>query len=93
MGLKFLRQHPIIYDRIGTKPLYFIPDFYCAEKKLIIEVDGKIHDFQKNRDKRREEILEGAQLKILRFRNEEVNKDVFEVLRQIKEFILKIDLP
>ena len=43
--LKFLRQHPIIYDMCNNKPFYFIADFYCAEKKLIIELDGKIHDF------------------------------------------------
>ncbi len=46
-GLKFLRQHPIVYDLINYKPLFFIPNFYCASKNIIIEVDGKIHDFQK----------------------------------------------
>lgn len=56
-GLKFLRQHPLIYDIINNEPKYFIPDFYCAEKKLIVEIDGKIHEFQKSRDERREEIL------------------------------------
>ncbi len=88
LGLKFLRQHPVIYDRINNEPKYFIPDFYCAEKKLVIEVDGKIHDFQKERDKRREEILEGAGLRMLRFRNEEIMDDVFKVLKRIEAFIL-----
>jgi leucyl-tRNA synthetase len=53
-GLKFLRQHPIVYDTINNKPLFFVPDFYCAEKRTIIEIDGKIHDFQKEYDKRRQ---------------------------------------
>jgi len=87
LGLKFLRQHPVIYDRINNEPKYFIPDFYCAEKKLVIEVDGKIHDFQKRKDITREEILKGASLRILRFRNEEVNDDVFKVLKKIEAFI------
>ncbi|QGY44902.1 DUF559 domain-containing protein [Maribellus comscasis] len=87
-GLKFLRQHPIIYDRKNNVPKYFIPDFYCAEKKLIIEVDGRIYDFQKKRDTIREEILNGAGLQhILRFKNEEINSDLYGVLRKIKKFI------
>ena len=89
LGLKFLRQHPIIYDRINDMPKYFIPDFYCAEKKLVIEIDGEIHNFQKSRDLRREEILRGAGLLILRFRNDEVSEDVFKVLKRIEAFILE----
>jgi very-short-patch-repair endonuclease len=48
-GLKFLRQHPIIYgnDNQG-RSLFFIADFYCAEKKFVPELDGKIHDFQRD---------------------------------------------
>ncbi len=56
-GLKFLRQHPIVYEIINNRRIFFIADFYCAEKKLVIEVDGKIHDFQKDYDDRRDEIL------------------------------------
>ena len=89
LGLKFLRQHPIIYDRINTQPKYFIVDFYCAEKSLIIELDGKIHDFQKQRDSRREEILVGAGLHILRFKNEKINENLSEVLNEIEDFIMK----
>lgn len=88
LGLKFFRQHPIVYDTINNKPLYFIPDFYCAEKKLIIEIDGKIHDFQKEYDERREEILRNMGLEIIRFKNEELN-NVYDVLKRIKEFIAK----
>ena len=81
MGLKFLRQHPIVYERINYKPLYFVPDFYCSEKKFIIEIDGKIHDFKKEYDERREEILEGAGLKVLRIKNEEF-VNIHEVLKK-----------
>ena len=33
--LKFLRQHPIIYEICNNQPLYLVPDFYCAEKRSI----------------------------------------------------------
>ena len=85
-GLKFLRQHPIICETISGKPLFFIPDFYCAEKRLIIEIDGKIHDFQKDYDERREEILKNMNMKIVRFKNEEFNY-IPEVLSKIESFM------
>jgi very-short-patch-repair endonuclease len=85
-GLKFLRQHPIVYDVINNRPKYFIPDFYCAEKKLIVEIDGKIHDFQKDYDENRDEILTNMGMRILRVKNEEVG-NVGEVLRKIEKYI------
>ena len=90
MNLKFLRQHPFIYQLVQNTPRYFIADFYCAEKSLVIEVDGKIHDFQVEDDLNREEILRSMNLKILRIRNEEV-KNMRLVLGKIKEFIEKLE--
>jgi very-short-patch-repair endonuclease len=75
MGRKFLRQHPIIYDSNKDKNefYFFIPDFYCASEKLIVELDGQIHDFQKDKDYHREQILTSNNLRVLRIRNEELN--------------------
>jgi very-short-patch-repair endonuclease len=75
MRRKFLRQHPLIYDtnRNTNEFFFFIPDFYCATEKLIIELDGPIHDFQKEKDYRREQILASFNLRVLRIRNEELN--------------------
>ncbi len=87
-GLKFLRQRPIVYDEINGRVLYFIPDLYCAEMKTIIEIDGKIHDFQKDYDNRRDEILRNMGLKILRFKNDEI-KNISEVLKRINCFIFE----
>ena len=85
-GLKFVRQHPLIYQVINNEPRYFIADFMCYEKRLIIEVDGDIHDFQVEEDQRREEILKSLDFKILRIRNEEtVNHE--KVMEKIKTFI------
>jgi len=83
-GRKFLRQHPIIYDsnRDTNEYFFFIPDFYCASEKLIIELDGKIHDFQKEKDYRRDEILAAYNLKVLRINNEELN-DIRTVINKI----------
>ncbi len=89
MGLKFIRQHPIIYQVINNQPRYFIADFMCYEKNLVIEVDGLIHAFQKEEDEHREKILESLGLNILRIRNEEV-KDITTVLEKIRTYILRL---
>ncbi|WP_339846491.1 leucine--tRNA ligase [uncultured Dokdonia sp.] len=74
LGDKFRRQHPI--DA-------FIPDFVCLSKKLIIEVDGGIHDTQVDQDEERTAILEDLGYTVLRFRNEEVLANLEEVLETI----------
>ncbi len=49
-GNKFLRQHPILYNRKFNLADFFVADFYCAKLNLIIEVDGGIHYHQKEYD-------------------------------------------
>jgi very-short-patch-repair endonuclease len=77
-GMKFRRQHPLDI---------FIADFYCHEKKLVIELDGEIHDKkeQMEYDDGRSFELEEKGFKILRFRNEEVINDIQSVLKRIIE--------
>ena len=65
-GFKFLRQAPI--DR------YFV-DFVCEAAKVIVELDGPIHDGQEDYDARRTEILELFGYVVVRFRNEQVMAD------------------
>ena len=84
-GVKFFRQHPIIYSSYGKNFQFFIPDFYSSEKKLVIELDGKIHDFQKEYDRNRDSILEDLGLKVIRFKNEEL-KDIKRVIDAIKSY-------
>ena len=81
-GCKFLRQHPIRFE-IDGKRRFFVADFYRAEKKLVIELDGKIHDFQIEYDKNRDLILKNLGLKVVRFRNEELD-DIEKVLKEIR---------
>jgi very-short-patch-repair endonuclease len=86
LGLKFLRQHPIVYGGSEFSPDFFVADFYCEEKKSIIELDGKYHDFQKDFDENRDSILKELGLRTLRIRNEDL-KNVSEVLKKIREFV------
>lgn len=78
LGVKFRRQHPI--DS-------FIADFVCLDKKLIIEVDGEIHNFQQEADALRTERLNELGYEVLRFKNEEVLADVDNVLTKISTIL------
>lgn len=82
-GFKFLRQHPILYDRKGNDLNIFIPDFYCPVARLVIEVDGGIQVNLQEHDQWREETLIKAGIIILRFQNDEL-ADIESVLKKIK---------
>lgn len=68
----------------------FIVDFYCSKLKLVIEIDGPIHDLEERieYDEERSNILQHYGLKILRFKNEEVIMDFDSVCTKIKEYKL-----
>ncbi len=83
-GKKFLRQHAIIYDSIRNEHFFYVPDFYCMTEKLAVELDGEIHNFTKQRDQKRDGILEDMEIKVLRIKNEEVTNDIKSVLKKIK---------
>jgi len=73
-GFRFLRQHLIVYQVIGQECFYYVADFYCYRARLVIEVDGGIHDDreQRERDCNRDEIIKSLGLRVLRIRNEEL---------------------
>ncbi len=77
-GMKFRRQHPIDI---------FIADFYCHDEKIIVELDGGIHDTleQMEHDDGRTFELEEKGFKIIRFRNEEIINEIDKVLAKIIE--------
>jgi len=79
LGVRFRRQHPI-----GN----YIADFVCLSKKLVIETDGEIHNFQKNYDKQRDFELSCEGFKVIRFTNEEVMNNISEVIDKIIKEIL-----
>ena len=87
LNKKFLRQHPVCVESVFGRALYYIPDFYCHELKLVIEADGPIHLFKKEYDKNRDMVLTELGLTILRFTNEEILNNTAVVLNQIKKTV------
>ena len=61
----------------------FIVDFYCHSVDLIIEIDGPIHQQQKDYDRERTRILKERGLHLLRFKNEEVMNELDSILQKI----------
>lgn len=70
-GYKFLRQHPVFYRIEKDRVEFFIADFYCAELKLVIEIDGPVHDMRDQYDKERDMKLESKGIFVVRIKNEE----------------------
>ena len=54
---------------------------------LVVEVDGDIHDLQKEEDERREKVLSAMGLRVVRFGNDEVVRELSAVLDKIKSMI------
>ncbi len=75
-GYKFRRQHPL-----GI----YIADFYCHKLKLVIEVDGSIHDNEeiKLNDEVRQKLIEEDGLTVIRFTNSQILNDILNVLKII----------
>ena len=63
----------------------FIPDFVCLTAKLIIELDGQIHEFQRDYDEDRDINLAVSGYKVLRFTNDEIFQDINKVIREITQ--------
>lgn len=83
-GFKFRRQHII-----GE----YIVDFVCLEKRLVIEVDGSIHNVpeQVEHDKIRTEWLESNGFKVIRFSNDQVLSNIFNTIDSIRRELSSTD--
>jgi imidazole glycerol-phosphate synthase subunit HisF len=81
-GFKFRRQHPLSI---------YIADFYCYKAKLVIEVDGNIHNEEevKRNDEARQQYIEQNGLTVVRFTNKEVFSNIDEVLKTIETYLVK----
>jgi len=84
LGVKFRRQH-IIEN--------YIPDFVALTIKLIVEVDGGIHLKHREEDAIRTKWLNFIGYSVIRFKNEEVENNIQEVLASIKKEIVKLTPP
>ena len=82
LGVKFRRQHPLYK---------FIADFYCHPLRLVIEVDGGVHNSEeaKEYDENRTYIINEFEIEVVRFSKDEVINNINQVLEQIKQIINK----
>jgi very-short-patch-repair endonuclease len=80
LGFKFRRQHSI-----GG----YVADFYCAQARLVIEIDGDSHSSidQKEYDVFRSEYLGELNHEVLRFKNIEISNELEKVVYRIKVFL------
>jgi very-short-patch-repair endonuclease len=79
LGVRFRRQQVI---------QGFIVDFYCHKATLVVEVDGDIHDLQQEEDARREKVLSELGLRVVRFGNDEVVRELPAVVERIRELLV-----
>lgn len=82
-GFKFRRQHPI-----GI----YIADFFCHKAKLVIELDGSVHNKEdvKVNDDMRQKVFQNWGYAVIRFKNEQVFKKIDDVLNNISEIVNNI---
>ena len=80
LGLKFRRQH-----QIGN----YIVDFYCHEKRLVVELDGPVHESDERRttDRNRDAFLKSLGLTVVRIRNKHMLLHTLEALSEIADAI------
>ena len=78
--LKFRRQHPVSI---------YIADFYCHSEKLIIELDGSIHNLEevKSNDIIKQKDLENLGLRVIRFTNSDISNNLEVTLERIENNI------
>ncbi len=81
-GKKFLRQHPVQFKFMGRKR-FFIADFYCAEEKIIIEIDGKIHENRTEYDSLRDHLINAMGIRVVRIKNEDLT-DIPALIEKLK---------
>jgi len=76
-GVKFRRQY-----RIGATP--YVADFCCVEARLIVEVDGEIHQSQQEADLVRQGLIESLGFQFLRFSNQDIAERLDQVVMAIQ---------
>ncbi len=76
LGHKFRRQHAI--ER-------FIVDFYCRDARLVVEVDGPIHQYTQEEEAIRQTFLESQELEVIRFSNQEIVQHISRIVERVTE--------
>ncbi len=79
-GKRFRRQHPVEL---------FIADFYCHQARLVVEIDGDAHKKQKEYDDGRSAEMEKYYIKVIRFKNSDVENNIERVVKTITDEVDK----
>jgi very-short-patch-repair endonuclease len=74
LGQKFRPQHVI--DR-------YIVDFFCFSARLVVEIDGPIHEGQLEDDRNRDAVLQNLGYRVIRYTNNQVLSEIDEVLENL----------
>ncbi|OGI12338.1 MAG: hypothetical protein A2Y40_03450 [Candidatus Margulisbacteria bacterium GWF2_35_9] len=82
-GTKFNRQFPIKF-KFNNHNRFFVADFYCHERKVVVEIDGSIHEKQKDYDKLREYIINILGIKVIRFKNNDIKNNISYIVEQLE---------
>jgi very-short-patch-repair endonuclease len=77
-GHRFRRQHPIDF---------FIADFYCHDARLVVEVDGEVHNQNEEYDDGRSAEMERYGIEVIRFTNRDAEANIEDVIYKIKQTV------
>jgi len=83
LGQKFRRQCPVSR---------YIADFCCKDLRLIVEVDGDVHETKEQiaHDLNRDAYLRSLDYEVLRFSNEQILRHIEEVLAEITQTLHRL---
>jgi very-short-patch-repair endonuclease len=88
-GLKWNRQFVIECQRDLLFKKYYIADLHCHALKLVVEIDGEIHNNQKSEDLVRTDELKSFGFKVVRFSNDQIINNWEEVEKVIEDLYLQ----
>jgi very-short-patch-repair endonuclease len=88
-NLKFVRQSPIPVS-INGRSRIFVADFYCHQLRLVIEVDGGIHQTQIEKDRIRTEILNVKGITVIRTENKVILKNLNVFLSRLESLVFPL---
>ena len=87
LWFKFLRQNPMyVYTEKNWINRFIIPDFYCKEKKIVLEIDWSIHDLKEilELDNHKELLLNNLWIQVIRIKNEDIKNNLTKIVNKIK---------
>lgn len=85
-GKKFNRQFAYFFYQ-GLRSAFYVIDFYCHELMLAVELDGDSHFNKREDDAERTRSIEASGIRVVRFRNEQVENNLAGVLDELRKFL------